>query len=152
MHTTDRSTPQLDPVLILGVQSWGERGGGQGVTQCDALPLTVLCPSSICSEGKTIATTSSVSQVSPQTCRWDNFPRSSFLVCQLKASVCPSIVSFTFSHYLCTFIIQICVYKESNKEQTSSVRGSICVSYTLLWKLWILCAAASPLKPLDISH
>lgn len=66
---------------------------------------------------KTMASTSSASQVSAWTWSWDNLPRSSFLVHQIKGYVCLSLVSFTFSHLLHTFIIQICMLSRKTEER-----------------------------------
>lgn len=95
----------------LGSPVWSSSSSGnkqsRGVTYSNVLPLTVRCSLCICIQIKTMASTSSVSQVSAWTWSWDNLPRSSFLVHQMRASVCLSLVSFTFSHLLLTFIIQI---------------------------------------------
>lgn len=95
------SDPLFDPALLLVTHRAG------WVTYSAVLPLTVLHPLCFCIQIKTMASTSSVSQVSAQTWSWDNLPRSSFLAHQMRANVCLSVISFTFSHLLCTFIIQI---------------------------------------------
>lgn len=92
--------PLYDPTLLLATEVLG-------VTNCNVLPLIILCSLYISIQIKTMASTSSVSQVSDWTWSWDNLPRSSFLLHQMRASVCLSLVSFPFSHLLLTFIIQI---------------------------------------------
>lgn len=77
------------------------------VTSSSVPPLAALCSFCICIHTKTMASTSSVSQVSAWTWSRDNLPRSSFLLHQMRVSVSPSWISFTFSHLRCTFIIQI---------------------------------------------
>lgn len=133
------SGPLFDPALLLATET------ELGVTYSNMPPLTVLCSFCICIQIKTMASTSSVSQVSAWTWSWDNLPRSSFLVHQLRVSVWPSWVSFTFSHLLRTFIIQIRVLSRktdgrrddgslpllsmcitlSNKEGTNCIWGSV---------------------------
>lgn len=93
--------PLFDPALLLATNG----AGGSPILPCFLSPSSA--PSVSAFRKKTMASTSSVSQVSAWTWSWDNLPRSSFLVHQMKASVCPSLVSFTFSHLLRTFIIQI---------------------------------------------
>lgn len=100
---TNCSTPR-SPCLI---QHFFWQQTELGVANCHVLPLTILCSLYISIQIKTMASTSSVSQVSVWTWSWDNLPRSSFLLHQMRASVCLSLVSFTFSHLLLTFIIQI---------------------------------------------
>lgn len=103
IDTTDCSTPRIPCLIQLFFWQQTELG----VIYSNVLPLTVRCSLCICVQIKTMASTSSVSQVSAWTWSWDNLPRSSFLVHQMRASVCLSLVSFTFSHLLLTFIIQI---------------------------------------------
>lgn len=121
IDTTDCSTPWI-PCLI---GSFSGDKQSRGVTYADALPLTVLCPLCVCIQIKTMASTSSASQVSAWTWSWDNLPRSSFLVHQMRASACLSLVSFTFSHLLRTFIIQIRVLSLKTGERMD---GSCCRS------------------------
>lgn len=80
--------------------------GGSPILLCYLSPSSAS-PLCFCIQIKTMASTSSVSQVSAQTWSWDNLPCSSFLAHQMRANVCLSFISFPFSHLLRTFIIQI---------------------------------------------